>query len=117
LYRELDRGQIAFTDICVPVDSVTYELRGIPVKRLLLAIVLSLIAILGGAARARSQDLLPGDPPTDYWTYGDVAFDPACMHWNWQQRSWYDDCTRLHQPLAWHRGTAYPHAIILRAKD
>jgi len=85
------------------------------VKHLVMTIALSLAAACGGASGAQSQVL--GDPPTDYWTYGDVAFDPACMHWNWQERSWYDVCTRLHHPLAWAHGGDDHYGVVIRAKD
>jgi hypothetical protein len=92
--------------------------RAIEMHKLLASFALSAVVALGAAAPARSQDRVIGDPPTDYWTYGDVEFDPVCMHWNWQERSWYDVCTRLHHPLAWSRhGRFRPDEVVARTRD
>lgn len=72
-------------------------------RKFLISIGISAIVALGATSAARSDYRVLGDPPTDYETYGDVAFDANCMRWNWQQKSWYDICTHPHPPLAWSR--------------
>jgi hypothetical protein len=87
-------------------------------QKLFIAMVLSALATVGATSAARSQYQPIGDPPTSYWTYGDVPLDPDCTRWNWQERSWYDLCTRLHHPLAWgYRGRERFEGPIIRARD
>ena len=86
-------------------------------KRLSLTVLLLIAAAFAGTSLARSQTPVLGDPPRDYWAYGDLPFDPACFQWDWQERSWYDMCTRLHHSLAWRSSAGNPYGVVVRTKD
>ena len=73
---------------------------------------LSLFLAIGGTSFAFSQNHILGEAPSDYRTYGDVPFDPRCMYWDWQERSWYDACAALRRPLPWR----YRRSVVLRTR-